>query len=58
MVFMSEFFFGYEKIVLVIWVFLLLLLMIGLFFKFNCFWSVCNFDLMMFVLFVLGFLMI
>ncbi len=55
---MSEILFQYEKINPATWVYLSSLLMIGLFFQFNRFWSVRNLDLMLLILLAPGLLMV
>ena len=55
---MNELPFVYEKIAPTTWAFLSSLLMLALFFKFDRFWSVRNFDLMMIVLLVPGILFV
>ena len=55
---MNELPFVYEKIAPTTWAFLSSLLMFALFFKFDRFWSVRNFDLVMIVLLVPGILFI
>ena len=47
---MSEILFAYEKVDATTWAYLSSLLMIGLFFKFNRFWSVRNADLLLLIL--------
>lgn len=55
---MSEFLFQYEKINPISWAYLSSLLMIGLFFKFNRFWSVRNLDLVLLILLAPGLLIV
>src|SRR4051794_26045910 len=55
---MSEILFQYEKINPATWVYLSSLLMIGLFFQFNRFWSVRNLDLVLLILLSPGLLMV
>jgi hypothetical protein len=55
---MSEFLFQYEKVDPVSWAYLASLLLIGLFFKFNRFWSVRNLDLVLLILFAPGLLLV
>jgi hypothetical protein len=55
---MSEILFNYHKIDPATWVYLSSLLMIGLFFKFNRFWSVRNLDLVLLILLAPGLLMV
>jgi hypothetical protein len=55
---MSEILFHYRKIDPTTWVYLSSLLMIGLFFKFNRFWSVRNLDLALLILLAPGLLMV
>jgi hypothetical protein len=55
---MSEILFHYHKIEPATWVYLSSLLMIGLFFKFNRFWSVRNLDLVLLILLAPGLLMV
>lgn len=55
---MSEILFHYHKIEPATWVYLSSLLMIGLFFKFNRFWSVRNLDLLLLILLAPGLLMV
>src|SRR4051812_816311 len=55
---MSEILFHYEKIHPATWVYLSSLLMIGLFFQFNRFWSVRNLDLVLLILLAPGLLMV
>src|SRR6187401_2218681 len=55
---MSEILFHYQKINPTTWVYLSSLLMIGLFFQFNRFWSVRNLDLVLLVLLAPGLLMV
>src|SRR6188508_436989 len=55
---MSEILFHYQKINPTTWVYLSSLLMIGLFFQFNRFWSVRNLDLVLLILLAPGLLMI
>src|SRR6185436_17682542 len=55
---MSEILFQYEKIYPATWVYLSSLLMIGLFFQFNRFWSVRNLDLVLLILLAPGLLMV
>jgi hypothetical protein len=55
---MSEFLFQYHKVHLATWVYLSSLLMIGLFFKFNRFWSVRNVDLVLLILLSPGLLLV
>ncbi len=55
---MGEFPFGYERIAETTWAYLSSLLMLALFFKFNRFWSVRNFDLFLIILLAPGILFI
>src|SRR5437762_364310 len=55
---MSEFLFQYEKVNPISWAYLSSLLMIGLFFKFNRFWSVRNLDLILLILLAPGLLVV
>ncbi|HMC11731.1 MAG TPA: glycosyltransferase family 87 protein [Pirellulaceae bacterium] len=55
---MSEILFHYQKINPTTWVYLSSLLMIGLFFQFNRFWSVRNLDLVLLILLSPGLLMV
>ncbi|MEZ6098963.1 MAG: glycosyltransferase family 87 protein [Pirellulaceae bacterium] len=55
---MNEFLFQYHAVSPTTWVYLSSLLMIGLFFKFNRFWSVRNLDLLMLILLSPGLLMV
>src|SRR5437762_12501594 len=55
---MSEILFQYEKINPATWVYLSSLLMVGLFFQFNRFWSVRNLDLVLLILLAPGLLMV
>src|SRR4051794_11189960 len=55
---MSEFLFQYEKVNPISWAYLSSLLMIGLFFKFNRFWSVRNLDLILLILLTPGLLVV
>jgi hypothetical protein len=55
---MSEILFHYHKIEPATWVYLSSLLMIGLFFKFNRFWSVRNLDLILLILLAPGLVMV
>src|ERR1051325_2810495 len=55
---MSEILFHYQKINPATWVYLSSLLMIGLFFQFNRFWSVRNLDLVLLILLAPGLLMV
>ena len=55
---MSEFLFQYEKVDPVSWAYLSSLLLVGLFFKFNRFWSVRNLDLALLILLAPGLLMV
>src|SRR4051812_24551796 len=55
---MSEILFQYEKINPATWVYLSSLLMLGLFFQFNRFWSVRNLDLVLLILLAPGLLMV
>ena len=55
---MSEFLFYYEKVNPVSWAYLSSLLLIGLFFKFNRFWSVRNLDLILLILLAPGLLLV
>ena len=55
---MGEFPFGYERIAPTTWAYMSSLLMLALFFKFNRFWSVRNFDLLLIILVAPGLLMI
>jgi len=54
---MSEFPLGYERISPTTWIYLSSLLMIGLYFKFNRFWSVRNLDLFLLILLAPGVLL-
>ena len=53
-----DFPFGYERIAETTWAYLSSLLMLALFFKFNRFWSVRNFDLVLIILLAPGILFI
>src|SRR5262245_52738244 len=55
---MSEILFHYQKVNPTTWVYLSSLLMIGLFFQFNRFWSVRNLDLILLILLAPGLLMV
>ena len=55
---MNDLPFAYEKIAPTTWAFLSSLLMLALFFKFNRFWSVRNFDLVLIVFLVPGILLV
>ncbi|MEX2027273.1 MAG: hypothetical protein WEH44_08225, partial [Pirellulaceae bacterium] len=55
---MSEYLFQYEKVDPVSWAYLASLLLVGLFFKFNRFWSVRNLDLVLLILLAPGLLMV
>src|SRR5688572_20891150 len=55
---MSEILFHYQKVHPATWVYLSSLLMIGLFFKFNRFWSVRNADLILLILLSPGLLLV
>src|SRR5262245_36359112 len=55
---MSEILFQYQKINPTTWVYLSSLLMIGLYFQFNRFWSVRNLDLVLLILLSPGLLMV
>ena len=55
---MDNFPFAYEKIAGTTWAYLSSLLMLALFFKFNRFWSVRNFDLFLIILLAPGLLMV
>jgi len=55
---MSEILIQYEKINPATWVYLSSLLMVGLFFQFNRFWSVRNLDLVLLILLAPGLLMV
>jgi hypothetical protein len=55
---MSEILLQYHKVDPATWVYLSSLLMIGLFFKFNRFWSVRNLDLVLLILLAPGLLMV
>src|SRR5439155_7574140 len=55
---MSEILFQYEKVNPTTWVYLSSLLMIGLFFQFNRFWTVRNLDLVLLILLAPGLLMV
>jgi hypothetical protein len=55
---MSELLFYYEKVHPVSWAYLSSLLLIGLFFKFNRFWSVRNLDLILLILLAPGLLLV
>src|SRR5207249_1211618 len=55
---MSEILFHYQKINPTTWAYLSSLLMIGLFFQFNRFWSVRNLDLVLLILLAPGLLMV
>lgn len=55
---MADFPFGYERIAATTWAYMSSLLMLALFFKFNRFWSVRNFDLLLIILLAPGLLMI
>jgi hypothetical protein len=55
---MSEILFHYHKVHPATWVYLSSLLTIGLFFKFNRFWSVRNVDLLLLILLAPGMLLV
>src|SRR5256884_5839242 len=55
---MSEILFHYQKVNPTTWVYLSSLLMFGLFFQFNRFWSVRNLDLVLLILLAPGLLMV
>src|SRR4051812_33593630 len=55
---MSEILFHYQKVNPTTWVYLSSLLMLGLFFQFNRFWSVRNLDLVLLILLSPGLLMV
>src|SRR6476620_1052167 len=55
---MSEILFHYQKVNPTTWVYLSSLLMVGLFFQFNRFWSVRNLDLVLLILLAPGLLMV
>jgi hypothetical protein len=55
---MGEFPLGYEKLASATWAYLASLLIIGLFFKFNRFWSIRNLDLILLILLAPGMLMV
>lgn len=55
---MSEILFQYQKVNPTTWVYLSSLLMLGLFFQFNRFWSVRNLDLILLILLAPGLLMV
>src|SRR3954465_12629203 len=55
---MSEILFHYQKVNPTTWVYLSSLLMLGLFFQFNRFWSVRNLDLVLLILLAPGLLMV
>jgi hypothetical protein len=55
---MGEFPFAYERIAATTWAYMSSLLMLALFFKFNRFWSVRNFDLVLIILLAPGLLMV
>ncbi len=55
---MSEILFHYHKVDPATWVYLSSLLLIGLFFKFNRFWSVRNLDIVLLILLAPGLLMV
>jgi hypothetical protein len=55
---MSEILFHYQKVNPTTWVYLSSLLMLGLFFQFNRFWSVRNLDLLLLILLAPGLLMV
>lgn len=55
---MSNFPFGYQPIEASTWAYLSSLLMLALFFKFNRFWSLRNFDLLLIILLAPGLLMV
>lgn len=55
---MSEILFQYERVPPATWVYLSSLLAIGLFFKFNRFWSVRNLDLLLLILLAPGLLLV
>ena len=55
---MSELLLQYEKVHPTTWVYLSSLLIIGLYFKFNRFWSVRNLDVMLLILFAPGLILV
>ncbi len=55
---MEEFPFAYERIAATTWAYMSSLMMIALFFKFNRFWSVRNFDLLLIILLAPGLLLV
>lgn len=55
---MSEILFAYEKVDATTWAYLSSLLMVGLFFKFNRFWSVRNADLLLLMMLAPGLLLV
>ena len=55
---MSEYLFYYEKVNPVSWAYLSSLLLIGLFFKFNRFWSIRNLDLVLLILLSPGLILV
>jgi hypothetical protein len=55
---MSEILFQYQKVNPTTWVYLSSLLMLGLYFQFNRFWSVRNLDLILLILLAPGLLMV
>ncbi len=55
---MSEILFQYQKVNPTTWVYLSSLLMLGLYFQFNRFWSVRNLDLVLLILLAPGLLMV
>ena len=58
MVPMSELLLHYEKVNPTTWVYLSSLLIIGLYFKFNRFWSVRNLDIVLLILFAPGLVLV
>ena len=55
---MSELLLHYEKVNPTTWVYLSSLLIIGLYFKFNRFWSVRNLDIILLILFAPGLVLV
>ncbi len=55
---MSEYLFNYERVDPTTWVYLSSLLSLGLFFKFNRFWSMRNLDLVLLILLAPGLLLV
>ena len=55
---MSELFHQYERVNPTTWVYLSSLLIIGLYFKFNRFWSVRNLDIILLILFAPGLVLV